>query len=248
MRRKKLGLYLTFITLLSSLCSCKAIPEDIAKALNGMGYMAAYQAIGEISLKSEMKSYANQEFTGETNGSKTTSFVYKYLGKTEDQISILSIDYVQVFQGDFIKDGITKSVETIGYDSQNKTYLIDITETKDGVENKKDTQDKGSSYYSTLEDEVFGDNDTHQNGLYYGQFLQTLAGNFHDMMSYDQESGILTYDPPTTGKYVEHPENFADMLYKVDSLGMLVYSFGKYYDTQENSYYTEEINVSYAKR
>lgn len=248
MRKNKKNLSALLISIIGLLSSCNNVPEDIAKALGSMSFMTAYQKIGEISYRSEMKSYTNQEFTGETNGLKTTSFVYKYLGKTDSQITLLSATYIQHFEGTFVNDGITDSVETIGFDSDKDTYIIDVTETKDGVENKKDTQDKGSSYYSTLEDVVFGDDDTHQNGLYYGQFLQTLSGNFSSMMSYDEESGILTYDPPVTGKYIEHPENFADMIYKVDKLGMLVYSQGKYYDTEANNYFIEEINVSYKER
>lgn len=242
---------LGFILSVLSSCivaSCKYVPEEIADVLNGMSFYNAYSSIGKIDFSSTMKSYDDMEFEGEIKGLRTQRFTYSYLGRTDSEITILDAAYVQHFEGSFVEDGISDKVETISYDVDKGTYLISIVTTTNGNVSDPDVQDKGDGYYKTLEDEVFGDDDTHQNGLYYGQFLQTLAGNFHEMMSYDEDTELLTYDPPVTGKYVEHPENFADMIYKVDKLGMLVYSQGKYYDTDKDFYAIEEINVSYEGR
>lgn len=244
MRNKK-----SFLILLLSLCaitSCNSnVPEDIGEMLINMTYTKAVKETTYVKYESKMKKYADNTFTGDTLGEKDISFTYTFSGKSDYAIEIVEAFYECTYSGNMITDGLTKTVEHIYFSSDNLTYYIDKTEIKDGEEVVSDPYDKGNGYYSSLKEEVFGDEDTHKNGLYYGQFLQSLSKNFSSFMKVEEDT--LIYDPPRTGISEVTSHQSADMLYKVNSLGMLIYSNGYYYDELNLIYSYEEINVSYDK-
>lgn len=74
------------------------------------------------------------------------------------------------YSGTLVSEGLTHQNKIIEYSKEKDTYLIDVIETKDNKEEKKDAEDKGNGYYNNLVSKIFGDSDTYMYGLYYGQF------------------------------------------------------------------------------
>lgn len=142
---------------------------------------------------------------------------------------------------------MTHQNKIIEYSKEKDTYLIDVIETKDNKEEKKDAEDKGNGYYNNLVSKIFGDSDTYMYGLYYGQFLKTQSSRFSDLMTVSEDKEFITYDPPMSGESEDRRDQYLDIILNVDKIGMLSSYIGKYYndETQQYSYGTIQINYEY---
>lgn len=231
----------------SCIVSCKAIPEDIASFLGKITYYDAVNKVKTITYTSEMNVYDNNQFKGNVIGQKISKFTYQYEGVTDSNIDILYCTYDVTYSGTLVSEGLTHQNKIIGYSKEKDTYLIDVIETKDNKEEKKNTEDKGNGYYSNLVSNIFGNPETYMNGLYYGQFLKTQSNRFSDLMTVSEDKEFITYDPPMTGESEDRKNQYLDIILNVDKIGMLTSHIGKYYndETQQYSYETREINYEY---
>lgn len=227
--------------------SCKAIPEDIASFLGKITYYDAVNKVKTITFTSEMNVYDNNQFKGDVIGQKISKFTYQYEGVTDSNIDILYCTYDVTYSGTLVSKGLTHQNKIIGYSKEKDTYLIDVIETKDNKEEKKDAEDKGNGFYNTLVSKIFGDPETYMNGLYYGQFLKTQSNRFSDLMTVSEDKEFITYDPPMTGESENRRNQYLDEILNVDKIGMLTSHIGKYYndETQQYSYETRKINYEY---
>lgn len=231
----------------SCIVSCKAIPEDIASFLGKITYYDAVNKVKTITYTSEMNVYDNNQFKGDVIGQKISKFTYQYEGVTDSNIDILYCTYDVTYSGTLVSEGLTHQNKIIGYSKEKDTYLIDVIETKDNKEEKKNTEDKGNGYYSNLVSTIFGNPETYMNGLYYGQFLKTQSNRFSDLMTVSEDKEFITYDPPMTGESEDRKNQYLDIILNVDKIGMLTSHIGKYYndETQQYSYETRKINYEY---
>ena len=231
----------------SCIVSCKAIPEDIASFLSNITYYNAVNKVKTITYTSEMNVYDNNQFKGDVIGQKISKFTYKYEGVTDSNIDILYCTYDVTYSGTLVSEGLTHQNKIIEYSKEKDTYLIDVIETKDNKEEKKDAEDKGNGYYNNLVSKIFGDSDTYMYGLYYGQFLKTQSNRFSDLMTVSEDKEFITYDPPMSGESEDRRNQYLDIILNVDKIGMLSSYIGKYYndETQQYSYGTIQINYEY---
>ncbi len=231
----------------SCIVSCKAIPEDIASFLSNITYYDAVNKVKTITYTSEMNVYDNNQFKGDVIGQKISKFTYKYEGVTDSNIDILYCTYDVTYFGTLVSEGLTHQNKIIEYSKEKDTYLVDVIETKNNKEEKKNTEDKGNGYYSNLVSNIFGNPETYMKGLYYGQFLKTQSNRFSDLMTVSEDKEFITYDPPMTGESEDRKNQYLDIILNVDKIGMLTSHIGKYYndETQQYSYETIEINYEY---
>lgn len=231
----------------SCIVSCKAIPEDIASFLGKITYYDAVNKVKTITYTSEMNVYDNNQFKGDVIGQKISKFTYKYEGVTDSNIDILYCTYDVAYSGTLVSEGLTHQNMIIEYSKEKDTYLVDVIETKNNKEEKKNTEDKGNGYYSNLVSTIFGNPETYMNGLYYGQFLKTQSNRFSDLMTVSEDKEFITYDPPMTGESEDRKNQYLDIILNVDKIGMLTSHIGKYYndETQQYSYETKKINYEY---
>lgn len=231
----------------SCIVSCKAIPEDIASFLGKITYYDAVNKVKTITYTSEMNVYDNNQFKGDVIGQKISKFTYKYEGVTDSNIDILYCTYDVAYSGTLVSEGLTHQNMIIEYSKEKDTYLVDVIETKNNKEEKKNTEDKGNGYYSNLVSTIFGNPETYMNGLYYGQFLKTQSIRFSDLMTVSEDKEFITYDPPMTGESENRRNQYLDIILNVDKIGMLTSHIGKYYndETQQYSYETKKINYEY---
>lgn len=231
----------------SCIVSCKAIPEDIASFLGKITYYDAVNKVKTITFTSEMNVYDNNQFKGDVIGQEISKFTYQYEGVTDSNIDILYCTYDVTYSGTLVSKGLTHQNKIIGYSKEKDTYLIDVIETKDNKEEKKDAEDKGNSFYNTLVSNIFGNPETYMEGLYYGQFLKTQSKRFSDLMTVSEDKEFITYDPPMTGESENRRNQYLDEILNVDKIGMLTSHIGKYYndETQQYSYKTIKINYEY---
>lgn len=231
----------------SCIVSCKAIPEDIASFLGKITYYDAVNKVKTITYTSEMNVYDNNQFKGDVIGQKISKFTYKYEGVTDSNIDILYCTYDVAYSGTLVSEGLTHQNKIIEYSKEKDTYLVDVIETKNNKEEKKNTEDKGNGYYSNLVSTIFGNPETYMNGLYYGQFLKTQSNRFSDLMTVSEDKEFITYDPPMTGESEDRKNQYLDIILNVDKIGMLTSHIGKYYndETQQYSYETRKINYEY---
>lgn len=231
----------------SCIVSCKAIPEDIASFLGKITYYDAVNKVKTITYTSEMNVYDNNQFKGDVIGQKISKFTYKYEGVTDSNIDILYCTYDVAYSGTLVSEGLTHQNMIIEYSKEKDTYLVDVIETKNNKEEKKNTEDKGNGYYSNLVSTIFGNPETYMNGLYYGQFLKTQSNRFSDLMTVSEDKEFITYDPPMTGESEDRKNQYLDIILNVDKIGMLTSHIGKYYndETQQYSYETRKINYEY---
>ncbi|MBS5889126.1 MAG: hypothetical protein KIB47_04700 [Clostridium sp.] len=231
----------------SCIVSCKAIPEDIASFLGNITYYNAVNKVKTITYTSKMNVYDNNQFKGDVIGQKISKFTYKYEGVTDSNIDILYCTYDVTYSGTLVSEGLTHQNMIIEYSKEKDTYLVDVIETKNNKEEKKNTENKGNGYYSNLVSTIFGNPETYMNGLYYGQFLKTQSNRFSDLMTVSEDKEFITYDPPMTGESEDRKNQYLDIILNVDKIGMLTSHIGKYYndETQQYSYETKKINYEY---
>lgn len=231
----------------SCIVSCKAIPEDIASFLRNITYYDAVNKVKTITYTSEMNVYDNNQFKGDVIGQKISKFTYKYEGVTDSNIDILYCTYDVTYSGTLVSKGLTHQNMIMEYSKEKDTYLVDVIETKNNKEEKKNTEDKGNGYYSDLVSTIFGNPETYMKGLYYGQFLKTQSNRFSDLMTVSEDKEFITYDPPMTGESENRRNQYLDEILNVNKIGMLTSHIGKYYndETQQYSYETIEINYEY---
>ena len=125
----------------SCIVSCIAIPEDIASFLSNITYYDAVNKVKTITYTSEMNVYDNNQFKGDVIGQKISKFTYKYEGVTNSNIDILYCTYDVTYSGTLVSEGLTHQNKIIEYSKEKDTYLIDVIETKDNKEEKKDAED-----------------------------------------------------------------------------------------------------------